>query len=44
MNCQAVRPEREPRVVAHSNASAEAALVAAERKLGLLVYLCPRFG
>jgi pimeloyl-ACP methyl ester carboxylesterase len=31
-------------VVGHSVGSAEAALVAAERKVALLVYLCPRFG
>jgi pimeloyl-ACP methyl ester carboxylesterase len=31
-------------VVGHSVGSAEAALVAAERKVARLVYLCPRFG
>ena len=31
-------------VVGHSNGSAEAALVAAERHPALLVYVCPRFG
>jgi pimeloyl-ACP methyl ester carboxylesterase len=31
-------------VVGHSRGSAEAALVAAERRPTLLVYLCPRFG
>jgi pimeloyl-ACP methyl ester carboxylesterase len=31
-------------VVGHSRGSAEAALVAAERRPALLVYLCPRFG
>jgi pimeloyl-ACP methyl ester carboxylesterase len=31
-------------VVGHSAGSAEAALVAAERRVALLVYLCPRFG
>jgi pimeloyl-ACP methyl ester carboxylesterase len=38
------RMEEPTIVVAHSVASAEAALVAAERRPALLVYLCPRFG
>lgn len=33
-----------PIVVGHSIASAEAALVAAERPVALLVHICPRFG
>jgi pimeloyl-ACP methyl ester carboxylesterase len=42
---QALAGARDPVVVVgHSIASAEAALVAAERRPALLVYLCPRFG
>jgi pimeloyl-ACP methyl ester carboxylesterase len=41
----AVADAAEPSVVVgHSVGSAEAALVAAARRVALLVYLCPRFG